>query len=179
MPLTPRRLRFVDEYLIDLDARAAARRAGFSPKTRSYPTKLMRDPDVARAIGKAMTERAERTGITRERVLAEYAKIAFIDLSDLADWDGAGVAFKDAAAIPEEIAAAIALVAELDALDAPEGDAPEGDAPAGDGAEGGAHRFRVTLFDKLKALEALARLIDPHWNADVLVAPTPLPNRFH
>lgn len=168
MPLTPRRLRFVDEYLIDLDARAAARRAGFSPKTRSYPTKLMRDPDVARAIGKAMAERAERTGITRERVLAEYAKIAFIDLSDLADWDGAGVAFKDAAAVPEEIAAAIALVAELDACDPPEGDAPDAD-----------HRFRVSLFDKLKALDALARLIDPHWNADVLAAPTPLPNRLN
>jgi phage terminase small subunit len=171
MPLTPRRLRFVDEYLIDLDARAAARRAGFSPKTRSYTTKLMRDPDVARAIGQAMTERAQRTGITRERVLAEYAKIAFIDLSDLAAWDGAGVALKDAAAIPEEIAAAIALVAELDA--------PPNDAPAGNGAEGGAHRFRVSLFDKLKALDALARLIDPHWKADVLVAPIPLPDRFH
>ena len=174
MPLTPRRLRFVDEYLIDLDARAAARRAGFSPKTRRYPTKLMRDPDVARAIAKAMTERARRTGITRERVLAEYAKIAFIDLSDLAAWDGAGVALKDAAAIPAEIAAAIALVAELDALDAPPDDAPEGK-----GAEGGAHRCRVSLFDKLKALDALARLIDPHWNADVLAAPTPLPDRFH
>lgn len=164
MPLTPRRLRFVDEYLIDLDARAAARRAGFSPKTRSYPTKLMRDPDVARAIAQAMAERAARTGITRERVIAEYAKIAFIDLSDFADWDAAEVAFKDAADIPEEIAAAIALVAELDASDAAEDDS---------------HRFRVTLFDKLKALDALARLIDPHWNADVLVAPTPLPNRLH
>lgn len=170
MPLTPRRLRFVDEYLIDLDARAAARRAGFSPKTRSYPTKLMRDPDVARAIGKAMTERARRTGITRERVLAEYAKIAFVDLSDLADWDGARIAFKNAAAIPGEIAAAIALVAELEASDASFVD---------DAAVGDAHRYRVALFDKLKALEALARLIDPHWNADVLVAPTPLPDRYH
>lgn len=164
MPLTPRRLRFVDEYLIDLDARAAARRAGFSPSTRSYPTKLMRDPDVARAIGKAMAERAQRTGITRERVLAEYAKIAFVDLRHLADWDGESAAFKDAASIPEEIAAAIALVAEMEAS------ASDAD---------GAPQFRVGIFDKLKALEALARLTDPRWNADVLVAPTPLPNRLN
>src|SRR6185437_1606987 len=88
MALTPRQRRFVDEYLIDLNARAAARRAGFSPGSRTYPSRLMRNPDIARAIAQAMAARAERTGITRERVLAEYAKIAFVDLSGLADWDG-------------------------------------------------------------------------------------------
>ena len=164
MPITPRWQRFVDEYLIDLDARAAARRAGFAFSARSYPTRLMRDPDVARAIGTAMAERAKRTGITRERLLEEYAKIAFVDLRQLADWDDEGVAFKDAASISDELAAAIALVAELEA-----------DEPA----QGGEPRFRVTLFDKLKALEALARLTDPHWNADVLAAPTPLPDRLN
>jgi len=164
MPLTPRRQRFVDEYLIDLDARAAARRAGFSPSTRSYPTKLMRDPDVARAIGQAMAERAKRTGITRARVLEEYAKIAFVDLRHLADWNGDGVAFKDAGSISDELAAAIALVVELEADEPVQGSEP---------------RFRVGVFDKLKALDALARLVDPHWNADVLDAPTPLPDRLH
>jgi hypothetical protein len=67
MPLTPRQRRFVGEYLIDLDAGAAARRAGFSPKAIGYPSQLMRNPEVARAIAQAMAERAERTGITRER----------------------------------------------------------------------------------------------------------------
>src|SRR5579875_2752625 len=43
MPMTPRRLRFVDEYLIDLDARAAARRAGFSPRSKNTPHKLLRE----------------------------------------------------------------------------------------------------------------------------------------
>lgn len=160
MPLTPRRQRFVDEYLIDLDARAAARRAGFSPRTLSYPTRLMRDPDVARAIGKAMADRAERTGITRERVLEEYARIAFADLRHLADWDGDSAAFKEAATLRDEIAAAIAAVAGRD-------------------GPGGKASFRIKTFDKLKALEALARLVDPQRNADDLVAPTPLPDRFH
>lgn len=164
MPLTPRRQRFVDEYLIDLDPRAALRRAGYSPRSYNYSTQLMRDPDVARAIGCAMAERAQRTGITRERVLAEYAKIAFADLRHLADWNAESAVFKDAASIPDEIAAAVALVAELDAADAPPGDDK---------------KLRIKLFDKLKALEALARLTDPRWNADVLTAPTPLPNRVH
>lgn len=160
MPLTPRRQRFVDEYLIDLDARAAARRAGFSPSTLSYSTRLMRDPDVARAIGKAMAERARRTGITRERILEEYARIAFLDLKNLADWDAESGAFKDAAALRDDIAAAIAAVAEAKTAD-------------------GEVAFRLKTFDKLKALEALARLVDPHENTDVLAAPTPLPNRLH
>jgi phage terminase small subunit len=164
MPLTPRRQRFVDEYLIDLDAGAAARRAGFSPRSKSYPPRLMRDPDVARAIAQAMAARAARCGITRERVLEEYAKIAFVDLRHLVEWDGDGAVFKNAASVPEEIAAAIALVAELE---------------AGDPAPDREPVFRVTIFDKLKALDALARLIDPHWNADVLAAPPPLPDRLH
>jgi len=67
MPLTPRQRRFVEEYLIDLNARHAARRAGFSPGSLSYPSRLMRNPEIARAIAQAMAEQAERTGITRER----------------------------------------------------------------------------------------------------------------
>jgi phage terminase small subunit len=33
--LTPRQKRFVDEYLVDLNATRAAKRAGYSPKTTS------------------------------------------------------------------------------------------------------------------------------------------------
>jgi hypothetical protein len=92
------------------------------------------------------------------------AQIAFADLRHLADWNAESAVFKDAASIPDEIAAAIALVAELDAADAAPGDDK---------------KLRIKLFDKLKALEALARLTDPRWNPDVLTAPTPLPNRVH
>ncbi len=67
MALTPRQRRFVEEYLIDLDAKHAAIRAGYSPLTKAMPHKLLRNPEVARAIGEAMAARAKRTGITRER----------------------------------------------------------------------------------------------------------------
>jgi phage terminase small subunit len=160
MALTPRRRRFVDEYLIDLDARAAARRAGFAPRTKSYVTRLMRDPDVARLIAEAMAARARRTGITRERVLEEYARIAFVDLAALADWGGGKGAIRDAALLSDEAAAAIVMVRE-----------------ARSAADAG--RLRIKTFDKMKALEALARLLDPLRNADGRYAPTPLPNRAH
>jgi phage terminase small subunit len=160
MPLTPRRRRFVEEYLIDLDAKAAARRAGFAPRTKSYVTRLMRDPDVARLVADAMTARAARTGITRERVLEEYARIAFVDVAALADWGPGKGALNDAAALSDEAAAAIAMVRVARAT-----------------ADFG--KLRIKTFDKMKALEALARLLDPHGNADDRQAPTPLPNRAH
>lgn len=164
MALTPRQRRFVEEYLIDLNARAAARRAGFSPGSRTYPSQLMRNPDIARAIAQAMAARAERTGITRERVLAEYAKIAFVDLSGLADWDGDGAVLLDAALISEDVAAAIATIREL---------------PTAEDASGEPAPLKVSIFDKMRALEALARLIDPTWNLDANLVPPPHASRLH
>jgi phage terminase small subunit len=164
MPLTPRQQRFVEEYLIDLDARAAARRAGFSPGARSYPSRLMRDPRIARAIAQAMAERARRTGITRERILAEYARIAFVDLSDIADWDDSGAVLIDAALISDDAAASIAAISELPAAE------DGGSAPA---------PLKVSVFDKMKALEALGRLLDPTWTLDANIAPPPRPSRLH
>lgn len=139
MPLTPRRQRFVDEYLIDVNAQQAARRAGYSRRTKRYPHALMQDPEIAAAIGVAMAARAVRTGVTRERILEEYARIAFADPRALADWGPEGVAVADAAALSDAAAAAVAMV---------------GDAGTGDTAQ-----LRLKTFDKMKALEALARLI--------------------
>ncbi|HVA13451.1 MAG TPA: terminase small subunit, partial [Stellaceae bacterium] len=100
-----------------------------------------------------MAARARRTGITRERVLAEYARIAFADLRQLADWGPHGAAIADAAALSDEAAAAIALIDE---------------ATDGDGAT-----LHLKTFDKLKALEALARLLDPRRRSDDGKAPPP------
>jgi phage terminase small subunit len=141
MPLTPRKQRFVDEYLIDLDAKHAAIRAGYSRRARTYPTRLMREPAILEAIGKAMAARAERTGITRQRVLEEYARIAFADLRGLADWGPEGAAIMEAGTLSDETAAAIAWV--------------------GAKTEGGETNLRLKTFDKMKALEALGRLLDP------------------
>ena len=162
MALTPRQRRFVEEYLIDLNARAAAQRAGFAGDT-GYAARLMRQPEIARAIAQAMGERAERAGITKERVLAEYARIAFVDLSHLTQWDADGAVLLDAALISEDVAAAIAMIHEL---------------PSAEEAPGEPAPLKVSVFDKMRALEALARLIDPTWNLDASLIP-PLASRLH
>lgn len=78
--LTPRQKRFVEEYLIDLNATAAAKRAGYSPKwAYNVGPSVRRIPKVAEEIDRALAERTERTRITADRVVIELAKVAFGD----------------------------------------------------------------------------------------------------
>ena len=159
MPLNPRQRRFVEEYLIDLDGKRAATRAGYSSHNRAAPYRLLRYPEVARAIGDAMAARAKRTGITRERVLAEYARIAFADMRALAEWGPQGGVVLDTDGLSDDALAAIALIAE----------------EVGEGEPS----IRLERFDKLKALEALTRLLDPRRRFDARQAPPPRPDRPH
>jgi len=87
MALTAKQQRFVDEYLIDLNATQAAIRAGYSEKTaRQVASENLSKPDVAEAIAEAQKRRSERTEITQDRVLAELGKIAFADIRQAVRW---------------------------------------------------------------------------------------------
>lgn len=89
MALTPKQSRFVEEYLIDLNATQAAIRAGYSVKTaKSIGQRLLTFVDVQKAIQGAQKKLSERTKITQERVLQEYARIAFLDPRKLFDEHG-------------------------------------------------------------------------------------------
>jgi phage terminase small subunit len=68
--LPPKRQRFVDEYLIDLNETQAAVRAGFSKKSAAKQGhRLYTNVHVRAAIDKAMAERAERTKVTQDYVV--------------------------------------------------------------------------------------------------------------
>jgi len=68
--MTPKQEAFIREYLIDLNATAAAERAGYSAKTAySIGQENLNKPEIAAAIQAAMNERAERTQITADYVL--------------------------------------------------------------------------------------------------------------
>lgn len=70
MSLTAKQQRFVDEYLVDLNASAAARRAGYSEKTAgAIGDENLKKPEIAEAIQKAMDARSERTEVTADYVL--------------------------------------------------------------------------------------------------------------
>ncbi len=80
--LTEKQKRFADEYLIDLNASAAYKRAGYAGKGNTAAVeghKQLRNPNVAKYIALKQLKLQEKTEITQERVLAEFAKIAFLD----------------------------------------------------------------------------------------------------
>ena len=68
--LTPKRERFVEEYLVDLNATQAATRAGYSPKTaQQQGSRLLNRPEVRAAIDAAIERRTERVEINQDYVL--------------------------------------------------------------------------------------------------------------
>ena len=74
--LTPKRERFVQEYLIDLNGSAAAIRAGYSERTaRSQGQRLLTNADIQAAVQVAMADRAEKTGVDTEYVVTNLKEI--------------------------------------------------------------------------------------------------------
>jgi phage terminase small subunit len=68
--MTPKQQRFVDEYLVDLNATQAAIRAGYSERTAySIGEENLRKPEIKAAIQKAMDARSERTAVNADYVL--------------------------------------------------------------------------------------------------------------
>lgn len=82
--LSMRRERFIQEYLADPEhnATAAYMRAGYTgtgQAARTAAARLLRHPEVKAAIAAERERVARKFEVTRERVLAEYAKLAFLD----------------------------------------------------------------------------------------------------
>jgi phage terminase small subunit len=74
--LTPKQQRFVDEYLVDLNATQAAIRAGYSEKTaRTQAAHLLAKDNIAAVIQKRQAERAERTELTQDEVINDFREI--------------------------------------------------------------------------------------------------------
>jgi len=75
--ISPRRQRFVEEYLADLNATQAAIRAGYSRHTaKQQGSRLLTNVDVSRAIAQGQLELAERTQANETFIVAELVEIA-------------------------------------------------------------------------------------------------------
>ena len=105
--LEPRKQRFVDEYLVDLNGTQAYMRAyGCSEKSaRTNAARLLANAGVQAAIAAGRAKTADKLGLTRERVLDEYAKLAFFDMRQAYHDSGA---LKLPHELDEDTAAAIA-----------------------------------------------------------------------
>ncbi len=87
--LTEKQQRFVDEYLIDLNATQAAIRAGYSAKTADVQgSRMLGNVKVQQAVAEAMAARSKRTGVNQDRVVLELAKLAFVKMTDVVDSHG-------------------------------------------------------------------------------------------
>lgn len=68
--LSDKQQRFVDEYLIDLNATQAAIRAGYSERSaKEIGCENLTKPNIAKAIQEAFEERSKRTEVTQDYVL--------------------------------------------------------------------------------------------------------------
>lgn len=136
--MTKKQKRFVEEYLIDLNATQAAIRAGYSPETaQQIGSENLSKPVISSAIAKAMAERAKRTGVNADRVVMELAKIAFVNAANLINAEDATLK-EDAT---EEDTAAI-LSVKVKTFPTKDGEGIERE---------------IKMADKLKALELLGK----------------------
>jgi phage terminase small subunit len=110
--LTLRERRFVEEYIIDLNGRQAAIRAGLGKSAKSsteMASRMRKKATVAAAISALM---AERSGVTAVSVVDEIGKIAFAKFSDFARVEGGELVITDTAQLTEEQQACIAEISE-------------------------------------------------------------------
>jgi phage terminase small subunit len=83
MGLTPKQVRFCEEYIIDLNATQAAIRAGYSAKTANEQgSQTLAILSVQEYIQELKEERSSRTEVTADRVIKELAAIAFANIDD-------------------------------------------------------------------------------------------------
>jgi phage terminase small subunit len=134
--MTPKMQKFVDEYLVDLNATQAAIRAGYSKKTAySIGVSNLKKPEIQAAIQKRQKSAAEKLEITRERVLKELASIGFAKATDFLTIQSGRVLIKDSDDVAADKLAALASVKE------------------------GMYGVEVKLADKARALEMLGKYL--------------------
>ncbi len=139
--MTPKQQRFVEEYLIDLNATQAAIRAGYSAKTANEQgARLLANVSVRAAIAEAKTKRSEETEVNAAWLLARLAQESVADIADIYDDRGNLRPVKDWPMIWRQ-----GLVAgvEVETI-----------------GEGAGHVTKIKISDRVKRLELIGKHID-------------------
>jgi phage terminase small subunit len=144
--LTAKQQRFVEEYLCDLNATQAALRAGYSAKTAHViGHENLRKPEIRGAVDEAMKARSERVEVTADRVLEEYAKLAFVNMMDFIELQPDGYALIDLSRLTRDQAAAIQEFTTDEYVEGTGEDARK------------VKKIKFKLVDKKSALDSCAR----------------------
>jgi phage terminase small subunit len=140
--LSPQQQRFVDEYLIDLNATQAAIRAGYSIKGASVRgTQLLAIARIKDAIEAKRARLQVRTEISTDKVLKEIARIAFADMRRAAKWSADEVIFTSSDEIDDDTAACISEI----------------NSTTTHGPGGKKVQMKVKFYDKMRAIEMLSK----------------------
>ena len=135
-------IRFCERYFETLNGSESAIYAGFSPDTaRQQAWQILQREDVQSFLQKIRLDYQQKTGITREKVLGEIAKLAFSDIRNYYTEDDKLKAICD---LDDNEAAA------LSSLKTYEEKIPGTDVVIGLNKE-------IKLYNKLDGLEKLAR----------------------
>jgi phage terminase small subunit len=138
--LTLKQRRFVEEFIVDLNGRAAGVRAGLgkSPKSAGeIAAKLRKIPAVAAAISALM---AEKHGVAATAIVSELGAVAYARMTDFMTVENGRVVVRDTALWTDEQKAAVSEIWET--------------------TDGVGYRvIRIKLHDKLVALDRLGKSI--------------------
>ena len=146
--LTDKQRAFVDEYLVDLCATKAAVRAGYSKKTaKDIGCQNLAKPNIQIALTRALNERAKRTEVSQDLVVAELGYTGFFDIRKIFTSSGNLIAPDQ---LPDDVARAIK---SIEVVCRPTGEIDEG----GDKVVEYVHKY--VFHDKIRALELLGKHI--------------------
>ena len=144
--LTPKRLRFIDEYMVDLNATQAAIRAGYSKKTaQEQSSRLLSNVMVQQEIERRRADLAEKSRITTEKVVAELGKIGFANMADYLKCNEGGDPYFDYSSLTRDQAAALAEVTVESYVEGKGKDAQS------------VKKIKFKLANKISALDKLGR----------------------
>lgn len=93
--LTAKQAIFCHQYLIDLNGKQAAIRAGYSEKTAEFQaSRLLSSVKLQKLITELQTKSREHCDITKEEVLRELSAILRANIKDYLSFDGTKIKFK-------------------------------------------------------------------------------------
>ncbi|HZG16953.1 MAG TPA: terminase small subunit [Candidatus Bathyarchaeia archaeon] len=158
--LTEKQRFFVSEYLRDFNATRAAMAVGYSKKT-AYANgwTLLRNVGIQAEIKRQKELRAAELGLEVQRIIMEYMKIAFADISDVLDFGSKTVPLMDKkgnVVTDPHNGEAITINANYVALR----DSDEIDTSVISEIKEGKDGVSVKLHDKMRALEKLEKYVD-------------------
>lgn len=138
-------IKFADKYFETLNASESAIYAGFSEATsKQSGYQVLQREDVQEYLANLRESYSTKHGVTKDRLIEEYAKIAFFDIREIYDVDGGLIRVKQ---LDDKSAGAISSIKSLEEW----GEDDEGNKTiVGTSKE-------IKVFDKIRALQDLGK----------------------